>query len=308
MSEDIEERRNRVRMPCAIGFYPADRRSLANIIEKCYMSKYGPEASPKVDRSGPRKIVTGVSPHAGYIYSGPIAAALYYQIALDGVPDTFVLVGPVHGYGSGVGIMSRGVWRTPFGDVQIDREFAEAILSHADVIADDPSVHEEEHSLEVQLPFLQSLYGNALRIVPIATSLGDLETCDEIGEGIASSVKETHRDVVVIASTDMTHYGINYGYAPVGMSPIGKIIDWMKKTDGEAIKAIEELDESKLLETVKNRHMTMCGYAPVASTIVAAKALGASAGELIKYATSYDTQGSADAVVGYCSMLMRKKT
>jgi AmmeMemoRadiSam system protein B len=293
-------------MPCAIGFYPGDRKSLKNIIEKCYMSKHGPGALPKVDRTGPRKIVAGISPHAGYIYSGPIAATLYYQIALDGVPETFVLVGPVHGYGSGVSVMRRGVWRTPLGDVQIDDEFSDALLSHADVITDDSSIHEEEHSLEVQLPFLQSLYGNALRIVPIATSVSDLEICNEIGKGIANSVKETHRDVIVIASTDMTHYGIHYGFAPVGMSPIGKVIDWVKKIDGEAIKTIEELTESKFLEIVKIRHMTMCGYAPVATTIVAAKALGASAGQLVKYATSYDTQGSVDAVVGYCSMLMRK--
>jgi AmmeMemoRadiSam system protein B len=293
-------------MPCAIGFYPGDRRSLSSIIEKCYMSTYGPGASPKVNRAGPRKIVAGVSPHAGYIYSGPVAANLYYQIALDGAPETFVLVGPVHGFGAGVGLMRRGAWRTPIGDVQIDEEFSDVLLSHADVIADDSSAHEEEHSLEVQLPFLQSLYGDSLRIVPIATSLGDLETCTEIGKGIAESITETHKDAVVIASTDMTHYGINYGYAPVGMSPISKVLDWIRNIDGDAIKAIEALDESKFLRIVKERRMTMCGYAPVATAIVVAKELGVSKAEVIKYATSYDTQGSADAIVGYCSMLMRK--
>lgn len=293
-------------MPCAIGFYPGDRKSLTSIIEKCYTSKYGPGASPKVNLTGPRKIVAGISPHAGYIYSGPVAATLYYQIAIDGVPQTFVLVGPVHGFGAGVGVMRRGIWRTPLGAVRIDEEFSEVLISHADVVADDSSVHEEEHSLEVQLPFLQSLYGDELRIVPIATSLGDLETSTEIGKGIAETAKETSRDIVIIASTDMTHYGINYGYAPVGMSPIGKVLDWVRKIDGEAIKTIEALDEAKFLKLVKEKRMTMCGYAPVAAAIVAAKELGVSRGELVKYATSYDTQGSADAIVGYCSMLMGK--
>jgi AmmeMemoRadiSam system protein B len=277
-----------------------------NIIEKCYTSIHGPGTSPKVNRAGPRKIVAGVSPHAGYIYSGPVAATLYYQIALDGAPETFILVGPVHGFGAGVGLMRRGSWRTPFGDVRIDEEFSDVLLSHADVIADDSSIHEEEHSLEVQLPFLQSLYGDALRIVPVATSLGDLETCTEIGKGIAESTKETGKDVVVIASTDMTHYGINYGFAPVGMSPISKVLDWVRNIDGDAIKTIEALDEAKFLKIVKERRMTMCGYAPVATAIVAAKELGVSKAELVKYATSYDTQGSTDAIVGYCSMLMRK--
>jgi len=295
-----------IRMPCAIGFYPGDRESLESIIEKCYASKYGPGARPEVNQTGPRKIVAGISPHAGYIYSGPVAAALYYQIALDGVPQTFVLVGPVHGFGVGVGVMKRGVWRTPLGNVRIDEEFSDVLLSHADVIADDSSVHEEEHSLEVQLPFLQSLYGDALRIVPIATSLGDLETCTEIGKGIAKSVRKTNRDIVVIASTDMTHYGIHYGFAPVGMSPIGKVLDWVRNIDAEAIKTIEALDEEKFLKLVKEKRMTMCGYAPVATAIVAAKELGVSRGDLVKYATSYDTQGSKDAIVGYCSMLMRK--
>nr|MDO8135923.1 AmmeMemoRadiSam system protein B [Candidatus Njordarchaeum guaymaensis] len=306
MFQEHGKESKQIRMPCAIGFYPGDRKSLTSIIEKCYTSKYGPGASPKVNLTGPRKIVAGISPHAGYIYSGPVAATLYYQIAIDGVPQTFVLVGPVHGFGAGVGVMRRGIWRTPLGAVRIDEEFSEVLISHADVVADDSSVHEEEHSLEVQLPFLQSLYGDELRIVPIATSLGDLETSTEIGKGIAETAKETSRDIVIIASTDMTHYGINYGYAPVGMSPIGKVLDWVRKIDGEAIKTIEALDEAKFLKLVKEKRMTMCGYAPVAAAIVAAKELGVSRGELVKYATSYDTQGSADAIVGYCSMLMGK--
>jgi AmmeMemoRadiSam system protein B len=259
-----------------------------------------------VNQPGARKIIAGIAPHAGYIYSGPIAASLYYQIALDGVPKTFVLVGPVHGFGAGVSIMSRGVWRTPLGDVSIDEEFSDALLKNADIIAEDSSVHEDEHSLEVQLPFLQSLYGERLQIVPIATSLGDPETCAEIGKAIVKTMAEIRRDTVIIASTDMTHYGIHYGYAPVGMSPIGKILEWVKDIDAKAIQTIKMLDEIKFLRLVGEKQMTMCGYAPVAVAMVAAKESGAPKAELVKYATSYDTQGSKDAIVGYCSMLMQR--
>jgi AmmeMemoRadiSam system protein B len=295
-----------IRKPCAVGFYPGDRSDLARAIEKSYLNKQGPGALPKVAQKGSRRIIAGISPHAGYIYSGPIAASLYYRLAIDGVPETFVLIGPIHGYGAGVGIMKRGFWRTPLGDVQIDEEFSEAILRQADVIADDPSVHEGEHSLEVQLPFLQALYGDKLRIAPIATSLSDLDTCTEVGRAVAGAARKTGRDIAVIASTDMTHYGIHYGYAPVGMTPIEKVLDWVRNIDGEAIKAITALDEELLLRHVREKHMTMCGYAPVAMAMVAAKELGASKVELAKYATSYNTQGSKDAIVGYCSMTMQK--
>jgi hypothetical protein len=293
-------------MPCAIGFYPGDRAGLRSVIEKSYLSKQGPGVLPKVDEKGSRRIIAGVSPHAGYIYSGPVAASLYYKFGLDGVPKTFVLVGPVHGYGAGIGIMKRGAWRTPLGDVQIDEEYSEALLKQADVIADDPSVHENEHSLEVQLPFLQSLYGDRLRISPIATALDDLETCTEVGRAIAEAARKLDKDIAIIASTDMTHYGFHYGYAPVGMSPIEKVLSWIRNTDGEAIKAISMLDEKRLLTVVREKQMTMCGYAPVAITIVAAKELGVTKAEVAKYATSYDTQGSTDAIVGYCSMTMQK--
>jgi hypothetical protein len=216
------------------------------------------------------------------------------------------MVGPIHGFGAGVGIMKTGVWRTPLGDVGIDEEFSEALLGNADIIAEDSSVHEGEHSLEVQLPFLQSLFGERFRIVPIATSLGDPETCAEVGKAIVKSIAETSRDVVVIASTDMTHYGINYGYAPVGMSPIGKVLEWVKNIDGRAIESIKKLDAADFLRFVNENRMTMCGYAPVAIAIVAARESGIRKAELLKYATSYDTQGSRDAVVGYCSMLMQR--
>jgi AmmeMemoRadiSam system protein B len=259
-----------------------------------------------VDQKGSRKIIAGISPHAGYIYSGPVAASLYYKFALDGVPEVFVLVGPVHGYGAGVGIMKRGAWRTPLGDVQVDEGFSEAILEQTDIVADDPSIHADEHSLEVQLPFLQSLYGDELRIAPIATALSDLETCTEVGKAIAEAARKVGKDIAIIASTDMTHYGIHYGYAPVGMSPIEKVLRWVKNIDSEAIRAISALDEKGFLALVREKHMTMCGYAPVAITIVAAKELGASRVELAKYATSYDTQGSVDAIVGYCSMTIQK--
>jgi AmmeMemoRadiSam system protein B len=306
LSKSRGKNTGRIRMPCAIGFYPGDKETLLRTIEKCYLSPHGPGKLPRINENGNRKIVAGVSPHAGYVYSGPIAASLYYQIADDGVPETFVLVGPIHGFGAGVGIMKQGLWRTPLGDVSIDEEFSQVLLSHADIILDDPAVHEGEHSLEVQLPFLQSLFAGRFRIVPIATSLGDPETCIEVGKAIAKTIAETKRDAVVIASTDMTHYGVHYGYAPVGMSPISKVLDWVKGIDGKAIENIRKLDVKEFLRFVGEKEMTMCGYAPVSVAMVVASESGISEAELVKYATSYDTQGSTDAIVGYCSMLMRR--
>ncbi|MEX2750761.1 MAG: AmmeMemoRadiSam system protein B [Candidatus Freyarchaeota archaeon] len=295
----------RDRSPAAIGFYPGNKQALSEMIRECYLSEFGPRSLPKVNLGGPRRIIACVSPHAGYYYSGPVAAHLYKAIAEDGKPESFVLMGPSHMGYPGASIMVEGNWIMPGGRVPVDTELAKAIISNAPIILDDARAHRDEHSLEVQLPFLQELYKD-LKIVPIALGMSDWETCEEVGRGVAAAIKEEKANAIIIASTDLTHYGAMYGYAPAGTKPIEKIIKWVHDTDGEIISKIEALDAQGLLTLVRTKDLTMCGAAPVTSAIVAAKELGATKGIKLQYATSYDIRGSSDAIVGYLSAIMIK--
>lgn len=293
------------RAPAAIGFYPGNPNELRRTIESCFREKHGPGVIPKVRDSGARVIVGCVAPHAGYYYSGPVAAHLYKALAEDGRPECFVMMGPSHMGYPGASIMKKGSWVLPFGKAVIDSELANAIMKHATIVLDEPRAHAREHSLEVQIPFLQYLYGE-VRFVPIAFGPTDYETCVEVGEGVAEAAKELGRDVVVLGSTDLTHYGPMYDYTPAGISPIEKVIKWIYNTDGKILEMIKKLDAEGLYFTVHNEGLTMCGVNAVASMIVAAKGLGAKKAEILKYATSYDIRGGVDAIVGYLSAILTK--
>lgn len=241
-----------------------------------------------IDEEAEREEVRGVvSPHAGYIYSGKVAGAVYSRI----VPvETFILLGPNHtGRGSPFSIMTDGTWKTPLGSVEIDSDMAKGILSESQNLEDDEKAHSYEHSLEVQLPFLQYLKRDFC-FVPIILSPAALSIYREIGEAIARVIKTKKTKTIVIASSDMTHYESQKS---------------AEEKDKEAIKAILELDEGKLLEKVKGLNISMCGYAPVATTLVACKELGAEKAELIQYMTSGDTSGDYSAVVGYAGIIIR---
>jgi len=293
------------RMPAAIGFYPGNPKELRQTIESCFMSKHGPGSIPKVNEEGARTIVGCVAPHAGYYYSGPVAAHLYRALAEDGRPDCFVMMGPSHMGYPGASIMTKGAWVLPFGKAVIDSELAVAVIKHTDILLDEPMAHAREHSLEVQLPFLQYLYGE-IRFVPIALGPVDYETCKDVGEGVAEAAKDLGKDVVVLGSTDLTHYGLMYGYAPVGASPTEKALRWIYETDGKILEKIREMDSSGLYILVHEEGLTMCGVNAVASMMVAAKKLGARRAEILKYATSYDIRGGRDAIVGYLSAILAK--
>ncbi len=295
----------RDRSPAAIGFYPGNKQALKEMIRECYLSEFGPKSLPKVNPNGPRNIVACVAPHAGYYYSGPVAAHVYRAIADDGKPDSFVLIGPSHMGYPGASIMGEGNWIMPEGKVPVDTTLAKSIIRNAQIILDDSSAHMSEHSLEVQLPFLQELYED-LKIAPIAMGMSDWETCNEVGMGVAEAIKEENANAIIIASTDLTHYGMMYGYAPAGSGPIEKVIKWVHDTDGEIISKVENLDDKGLLALVRKKDLTMCGAAPVTCAIVAAKELGATKGIKLQYATSYDIRGSQDAIVGYLSAIMIK--
>jgi hypothetical protein len=250
--------------------------------------------------------VGGVAPHAGLIYSGPVASHLYHRLAQDGRPETFVIVGVSHGGNPGFATMFDAVWRMPMGDVHVDSELARAIVKRSEFVDINPEAHDGEHSIEIQLPFLQYVYGERFKIVPIIVGYGDYDMCENVGKAIAEAIGELGRDAVVLGSTDFTHYGALYGYTPAGTRPFERVLRWVHETDRSLIDLIVSLDAEDLVRKVRENNYTMCGYLPVATMLVAAKAMGASRGELLNYATSYDVQGSTDLIVGYASIVIEK--
>jgi len=202
--------------------------------------------------------------------------------------------------------MVDGVWRMPMGDVDVDSELAKAIVGHSEFVDVNPEAHDREHSIEVQLPFLQHIYGDKFKIVPIAAGYSDFGMCRDVGVAIAKAAKEKNRDVVVVASTDFTHYGPYYGYMPAGRGPLEKILKFVYGVDKSLIDMILALDAKNLVKTVEEEGYTMCGSFAVATMIVASKELGCKEAKLLKYATSYDMQGSPDAIVGYGAIKLTK--
>lgn len=280
-----------VRQPVVAGqFYPADPRELTKLIEKCYSHEIGPGKLPKLEK-GPRKIVAAMVPHAGYIYSGPVAAHTYSRVASDGKPDTFILIGPNHtGMGAAVAMMVEGRWKTPLGEVSINKELAEAIQGKTNVIERDRTAHFYEHSIEVQLPFLQHIFGAEFDFIPICMALQDEERSKKVADAITDRCKG--EDVVVLATTDLTHY---------------ESYDSAKEKDQKAINAILELDTDALYSTIRKLDISMCGYGPTSVAIEAAKGLGAEKAELLKYATSGDVTGDKYQVVGYGAICFERQ-
>ncbi len=277
----------KVRLPSQAGtFYAGAADSLRTQIEECFLNELGPQETPHVLEKGPRRVLGLLCPHAGYIFSGPVAAHAYGRLAHDGKPEHFVLFGPNHtGHGSGLAAMIEGSWRTPLGDVKIDHQIARQIVQESSMIDVDDSAHQYEHSIEVQLPFLQYLYGSDFQIVPISFLMQDLSSCREVGEAVATVLEG--KNAVVLASSDLTHY------APQAIA---------QKNDRALITAIEAMDEAELYSVIASHHVTACGYGPIAALITAAKALQATNAELLCYKTSGDVSGDYSSVVGYASL------
>jgi AmmeMemoRadiSam system protein B len=274
------------RKPAVAGaFYEGEASLLREQIDRCYTHPQGPGAT-SCTRVGKRSLVGLVSPHAGYMYSGPVAAHGFAYMARDGKPSSIIILGPNHtGAGSGVSIMTLGKWLTPLGDVKVDEPLAEAIKESCDLIDVDVIAHAHEHSIEIQLPFLQHLFNGRFGIVPICMMMQDERTSEEVGRAIAEAAAK--KDVVIIASTDFTHYEPQ-------RSAVAK--------DRKAIDKILALDWRGLLRVVQDEDISMCGSGPVAAMLCAAKALGAKKASLLKYATSGDTAGPMPEVVGYGSI------
>jgi len=276
----------KTRRPAVSGmFYAGTARELEEQIEWCYKHELGPGIVPSANSEGLRDIVAIVVPHAGYYYSGPVAAHAYKELADDGVFDTAVILGPNHtGYGYPVSLWMGADWSTPLGEVEINKKLAQKLLG--EVIKADEAAHMREHSIEVQLPWLQHLY-KKVKIVPITMLSQDIETARAVGKAIG----QAGDNLIIIASSDFTHY------EPHSVA--------MEK-DASIIEAIVALNEEELYERCESLNCTMCGYGPVASAIVAAKEMKAQRASLLKYATSGDTSGDFSRVVGYSSIVIRR--
>lgn len=281
----------KVRLPCQAGaFYEGTARSLKQQIDECFLHELGPQKLPVVNEAGSRKIVGLVCPHAGYMFSGPVAAHAYYQLALDGKPDIIVIFGPNHtGYGSALSLMNEGAWRTPLGDVEVDSETANNILREAQIVDVDESAHSHEHSIEVQLPFLQYLYGSGFQIVPICFLIQDLASAREIGQAVGRVL--TGKNALVIASSDMSHYVSQ---------------EKASKNDLMALAAVESMDESKFYSVIEAYGVSACGYGPISALIAASKAMGGKEAKLLCYETSGDVIGDYSSVVGYAAVCFTK--
>jgi AmmeMemoRadiSam system protein B/AmmeMemoRadiSam system protein A len=267
-----------IRKPAVAGsFYPGSFKELAAMI------------STMVDDSAPKTDVIGlVCPHAGIIYSGPVAGAAISRIRIT---DTVIIMGPNHtGLGKPFSLMTSGTWETPMGNVEIDTELAMKMGGNSSYLEEDSDAHLREHSIEVQLPFLLHFKKN-FKIVPIVLSQASGSVYKEIGQEIAEVLNGLGREVVILASSDMTHY-----------EPQKEA----ERKDKLAIEAIVNLDEDELMERIANHGITMCGYAPVVALISAAKVMDARRAELVRYQTSGETSGDFTSVVGYAGLIIPK--
>ena len=267
-------------------FYPSDSNELRLAIDQSFRNrKFGPGMPPPSLTK--RKIYGIVTPHAGYAYSGAVAANGFYELSsLDF--DTAVIVGPNHyGIGSGVATMRDGAWETPLGQVEVNGGLAAEIAKRSEALDFDDFAHSRDHCLEVQLPFLQYIK-KKFTIVPVVLIMQDIDTAFDLGKAIADAVQETGANAMLVASSDLTHYEPN---------------DMAHKKDTQLIDAMLSLDVNKFYAVLERMDVSACGYGAIASVMVAARSLGAARGELLKYATSGDVTGDESAVVGYSSVV-----
>ncbi|MBI5888410.1 MAG: AmmeMemoRadiSam system protein B [Deltaproteobacteria bacterium] len=264
-----------LRKPAVAGqFYPGSALQLEKAVKGCLID------APK------EKAVAAISPHAGYIYSGHVAGALYSSIE---IPDNIILIGPNHtGLGEMVSVMTDGEWETPLGIMKVNGALARMLLESSDIFSDDMAAHEREHSLEVQLPFIYTLNKNA-SFVPITVMRADFDECSEMGLAIARVVAAYGKHTLILVSSDMNHYESD---------------KTTRKKDELAIGRALALDASGLLQVTAQKGITMCGVIPAAIAIVAAKELGAKKARLVKYATSGETSGDYGHVVGYAGIVI----
>lgn len=267
-----------IRQPAVAGtFYESSRQGLREQIDACFATN-APRAK--------QPFIGAVVPHAGLMYSGHVAAAFYAAAEL---PKRFIILCPNHtGAGHFAAINTSGAWRTPLGDVAVDTPLANALMAKTPLLGEDTRAHAREHSLEVQLPFLQRLLGD-FTFVPICLGAHRYDYAEEIGEAIADVVNGEKERVGVLASSDLNHYEDQ---------------QVTLEKDQAAIDAVVARDPVALWRVVDDRNISMCGFIPTTTMLIAANQLGASQARLLKHATSGDVNGDYSQVVGYASLLI----
>ncbi len=277
-----------IRQPAVAGaFYPRDAENLTRLIESCFLDDSGVGFIPEISNfEGTEYPINVMVPHAGYQYSGAIASHGYCKIVENGFPEVFIILSPNHtGFGSEISVFNEGEWITPLGSVEVDGEFADEIISISDFASADFHAHIREHSIEVQLPFLQ-YFSSDFKIVPITMGTQNFLTSTDLANAIFEAGNKLDKSYCVIASTDLSHFNNQ---------------EKANKVDGFVLEDIEEMNEFKLFEEVIQYNITMCGYGPVMTTISLSKRREMDTCELLAYRTSGDVTGDLTSVVGYAS-------
>lgn len=264
------------RQPAVAGqFYPGSKNIL-----RATLSELTPE------NTSPKRVKGIISPHAGYIYSGAIAGSVYAHIE---IPATVLIIGPNHhGAGAAVALCPDGEWLTPLGALAISSRLNTLLLRHVPFIQSDSVAHQREHSLEVQIPFLQYLRPD-VSISALCLGHGDFPAVQRIASGIADAIRGFGEDVLIVASSDMTHY---------------ESADAARRKDETALERVLALDAEGLLETCRSHRITMCGVVPSAVMMEASLRLGAAKAELVAYGNSGDVTGDNSQVVGYAAVVV----
>ena len=282
-----------VRPAFAIGFYPGEPGRCSRLLDEL--------TDVALPDDLPATPLGGLVPHAGWVYSGPTAARLWVALArAEQPPEVVVLLGAVHVRGVWrPTVYSGDAWETPEGPVPVDRTLADAIVRADDLVGSGTAEHDTEHSLEVQVPFVRRLLPD-VPIVPIAVPAD--RRAVELGARIAAAVRADGRRVAVVASSDLTHYGARYGFAPGGGGEAG--LAWSRDNDARLVERTLNFDAPGVLEEAATRH-SACGAGALAACIAAVRQLGAREAHLLHQTTSYDVRpvGPPDLTVGYASIL-----
>ena len=254
------------------------------MIHDCFTHPIGPGKKPPTDSD--QKIYGVICPHAGFVYSGPVACHSFYSISLS-TSKLAIITGPNHyGIGQSIASMIDASWKTPLGLMEVDSESALELRNGLDILELDSFSHSKEHSIEVQVPMLQEIFSHEMKILPVSLINQEQQTATKVGSAIAKIAQK--KDALLIGSSDFTHYEEN---------------EFAHRQDLALIEPILKLDVDEFYKILYERHVTACGFGAIASTMTACKELGATEGKLLKYATSGDVSGDKSSVVGYASII-----
>jgi AmmeMemoRadiSam system protein B len=283
----------KVRLPAHAGtFYPALREDLIDAIVDSFKHPLGPGRLPERGGGEGEPAIAYVAPHAGYMYSGPVAAHVYYDLSTRRKPEVVVIVGPNHtGLGLPASVWPEGYWRTPLGDVEVDSEAAKELARRSGIVAPDEEAHIYEHSVEVQIPFLQYVLGGDFRIVPVVVLHQTLDAAIKIAKAYVSMREELYGDkILLLATSDLNHY-----------EPYDETV----AKDMQVLRAVEGGDPEAVWSTIERLRVSACGPTPLTAAVAAGRMAGGRA-RVLKYANSGDVTGEKSWVVGYPAVVVEK--